>query len=369
MRTGTLGRAFESTAASYKFFWFLALLRLLPRYEVIPVRSAVAEMMVLAWAPGVLFRLSFGSHDRLQDVVRELQAAARLRPTATEARVRTALTRWPEAAARIEALSQLVPSRFLGPWLELGLHPSIRDDRRTRAIVRMAGETIQEAEGPPYALERGDDGFNILFGPGWREWLLNHQSILEGHAQFALARFLQARNPHVPGIPDKVRMPGGRKLAPARRIFERMRADSGSLLDAYTGSPLDSIFAIDHVLPRAFVAHDLLWNLVPTTIALNQAKAESLPAEAILEDVARYHFAIVSHAPVGAPELEDYVAVFGISEGELRALPEAAFVERYQRMLVPLLQVAASQGFRSGWRPAESRTLPLRSKRMAQRGA
>lgn len=369
MRTGTLGRAFESTAASYKFFWFLALLRLLPRYELIPVRSAVAEMIVLAWAPAVLFRLSFGSHDRLQDVVRELQTAGRLRPTATEARVRSALTRWPEAAARIEALSQLVPSRFLGPWLELGLPPSIRDDRRTRAILRMAGETIQDADGPPYALERAEDGFHVSFGPGWRDWLLNHRAILEGHAQFALARFLQARNPHVPGIPDKVRMPGSRKLAPARRIFERLRAGSGGLPDAYTGSLLGSTYSIDHVLPRAFVAHDLLWNLVPTTAALNQAKAESLPAETILPNVARYHFSIVADAPMGAPELEDYVAVFGISEGELRALSEAAFVERYQRLLAPLLQVAVAQGFRSGWRPPVNETPLCSDDEIRQRGS
>lgn len=214
MRTGTLGRAFDSTAASYKFFWFLALLRLLPRNQVIPVRSIVSEMVVLAWAPAVLFRLSFGSHDRLQEVVRELQAAARLRPTSTEARVRGALTRWPDAAAKIDALSQLVPSRFLGPWLELDLPSSIRDDRRTRAILRLARETVHDADGPPYALERGEDGFVVVFGPGWRDWLLNHHSILAGHTEFALARFLQARNPHVPGIPDKVRMPGNRKLAP-----------------------------------------------------------------------------------------------------------------------------------------------------------
>jgi hypothetical protein len=149
-------------------------------------------------------------------------------------------------------------------------------------------------------------------------------------------------------------MPGNRKLAPARRIFERLREHSGTLLDPYSGGSLGSRYAIDHVLPRAFVAHDLLWNLVPTSDGLNRAKGEALPDEALLPAIARYHFGILANTRPGAAELEDYVAVFGISEVELRALSEEAFLDRYLRMLAPLVQVAAAQGFRSGWRPSQS---------------
>lgn len=349
MRTGTLGRAFDSTAASYKFFWLLAILRLLPRHEIFPVRTVVAEMIVIAWAPAVLFRLSFGLHDRLQDAVRELHLASGLRTTATESQVRTALSRWAEAEARIDALSQLVPSRFLGPWLEVGLAPTIRDDRRTRAIIRIARETLSDPEGPPHALERGDTGLELQFGPSWRDWLLQHQLILEGHTEFALARFLQARNPHVPGIPNKVRMPGGRKLAPARRIVERMRATSGGLADGYGGAALGSSYAIDHVLPRSFVAHDLLWNLLPTGVEANRKKGEALPAEKLLPQIARYHFAIAAASPHHGAEIEDYIAVFGLSEADLRNLSQDAFGERYLRMFTPLWQVAMAQGFRPDW--------------------
>lgn len=305
----------------------------------------------MAWAPAVLFRLSFGFHDRLQDAVRDLQAASGLRPTATESRVRSALARWVEAEQRIDALSQLVPSRFLGPWLELGLSPSIRDDRRTRAIIKLADKTIDDAEGPPYALRRGEKGFELVFGPGWSDWLLDHKLILEGHTEFALARFLQARNPHVPGIPDKVCMPGARKLAPARRIFELLRAKSGALRDAYGDAGLGSLYAIDHVLPRSFVAHDLLWNLVPTSLETNRSKGEALPAETLLSDVANYHFVLVTAVPPQSSEIEDYIAVFGLAESELRELSRDAFVERYLRIITPLWQVAMAQGFRSDWRP------------------
>lgn len=354
-RTGVLGRAFDSTAASYKFFWFLAVLRLLPQTSDndarLSIRVIVAEMIVLAWAPAALYRLSFGAHDRLQDTVRNLQAAGRLRSTAPESRVRRALTVWPEAAVRIQALSNLVPSRFLGPWLEIDLAPSIRDDRRTRAIVKTARAQVAQSDGPPYSIERGDDGMAIVFGPGWRDWLLAHQRILESHAELALARFLQTRNPHVPGIADKVRMPGTRRLAPARRMFAHLRARRGCLADVYDRMPLSDRFAIDHVLPRAFVAHDLLWNLVPTREEHNWNKGETLPDQGLLASVANFQYELIEAVPPSAPELEDYLAVFGLDEGELRTLSRTDFTKRYLELLTPLWLIAAAQGFGVGWKP------------------
>ena len=351
VRTGTLGRAFDSTAASYKFFWFLALLRLLANEDRLKVDRIAAEMIILAWAPGVLYRLSFGAHDRLQNAVRDLEAGGRLRPTASEGRVRSALAAWPGAKTWIDAVSQLVPTRFLGPWLDLDIPSWVRDDRRTRAILRAARATVAEPDGPPYALERGDEGLEVKFGPGWRDWLAQHQLILQAQAELHLARFLQARNPHVPGIIDKVRMPGARKLAPARRAFERLRVASGELFDAYTGKALGSSYAIDHILPRAFVAHDLLWNLVPTSRINNAAKGGQLPAEALLPSLGRIHFRVLRHAPEGAPEIDDYVAVFGLGDHELRGLAEQEFVNRFQQMMRPLLLIAAAQGFRTDWQP------------------
>jgi hypothetical protein len=358
-RTGILGRAFDSTAASYKFLWFLAVLRLLPRtcdaHAALSVRAIVAEMIVIAWAPAALYRLSFGAHDRLQDAVRDLQSAARLRRTASEAQVRRALAGWSQAAARIDALSNLVPTRFLGPWLEIDLPSSIRDDRRTRAIVKLARQTLAESDGPPCAIERGADGTMIVLGAGWRDWLLAHQLILDSHAELALARFLQARNPHVPGITEKVRMPGSRKLAPARRMFSHLRARQGCLLDVYDGTTLDDRFAIDHVLPRAFVAHDLLWNLAPTQQQMNRDKGEALPDSSLLARIGAFQYELIQAAPMGASELEDYLAVFGLDEQELRTLSQTSFVNRYLELLTPLMLVAAAQGFRTHWRPSVTR--------------
>lgn len=287
--------------------------------------------------------------------MRDLRAAGQLRPTAPESRVRRALATWPQAAERSDALSNLVPSRFLGPWLQLNLAPAIRDERRTRAIIRMARDQLTQDDGPPYAIERGSHGGVIVFGPGWRDWLLNHRLILESHAELALVRFLQARNPHIPGIADKVRMPGHRKLAPAKRLFALVRANQGGLHDVYDGEALGDSFAVDHVLPRSFVAHDLLWNLVPAQVHVNRDKGEALPCPALLDAVAAFQWELVQAAPIGASELEDYLAVFGLDEHDLRRLSNADFADRYRALIDPLILIAAAQGFRSGWVPSATK--------------
>ena len=351
LRAGVLGRAFDATAASYKFFWFLALLRRLPHAQELAVRDLVAEMVVLAWAPAALYRLSFGWHDRLADTVRELAAAKALPPGASEAQIRRALAQWADGPARLEALAQLVPTRFLGPWLDTGLAPAIRDARRTRRIVALAQETLDRDGGPPYAIVRRVTGLVIVFGSGWRPWLLENSTVLRGHALFALVGFLQARNPHVPGIVDKVQRPGTRKLAGARRLFEVFRRDEGGLYEPYPPAPRGSDDAVAHGRPRAGVAQDLRGPRAPAAVVTNRAKGDALPNRSLIAPFATFHHSLIRTPGARGHELEDYVSAFGLSLDELRALSPDLFVQRYDALMTPLLLIATQQGFRPAWVP------------------
>ena len=51
--------------------------------------------------------------------------------------------------------------------------------------------------------------------------------------------------------------------------------------DIYSGERLGEAFAVDHVLPWTFVAHDLRWNLTPVSVSTNSAKSDHLPDLAI----------------------------------------------------------------------------------------
>lgn len=349
--TGQLGRVFASTAASYKFFWMLALLRLAPHSDRIAIRDLLVEMVVAAWPPGALYRLSFGPHDRLQNLVRDLQAEARLVPNTTETRVKTALRSWRGGATRLEALARYVPSRFLAPWHADGLPKSAQDEHRNRLLIERSQQRHGTVLAGPYAIFGPGLEAEVLMDPAWRAWLLENLGVVRGFTELELGRFLQARNPHVPGIVDKVRMPGLRKLAEARRAFERLRQSSSGLRDLYTGEPLGESYAVDHFLPRAFVAHDLIWNLAPTAEAVNRSKADQLPRIEFVRRLADLHCQLVQITPNSRADLDDYAGALTADALTLRRASGEEFRQRFENLFRPLMQIAASQGFRADWQP------------------
>jgi hypothetical protein len=348
-RTGAFARVFGSTAAAYKFFWLLALLKRVQDSDLIPVREITADMVTAAWPSAALYRLSFGPHDRLQDLVRDLQSANRLSARASEHQIKRALDASRDATRRIEALGRYVPTRFLAPWHGDALSPTIRDDKRTRAIVHLASERHGTPLAGPYRIVETQGDLAIEFDATWRAWLLDNCGILQGFAESQLSRFLQARNPHVPGIIDKLGPPPLRDLSKARRWFKTLAQTEEGLSDLYTGEGVIAAFAVDHFLPRAFVAHDLLWNLVPAAPSVNARKADSLPHAAYLPALAAFHFRLVHAVPTEHRDLEDYATGFATDEAWLRSVSWETFQTRYSDLFSPLLQIARNQGFPAGW--------------------
>ena len=330
----------------------IALLRLAPHDERFAMRNLLIEMVIAAWAPAALYRLSFGPHDRLQDLVRTLQTDARLSANTTENRVRSALKAWPSSTARLEALGRYVPGRFLAPWHAEGLPNSVQDEHRNRLLIERSQLRQGSASAGPYAIFGQGLDAQIVLEPSWREWLLENLLIVRCFTELELARFLQARNPHVPGVVDKVRPPGQRKLASARRSFERLRVAEGGLSDLFTGRPLADGYAIDHFLPRAFVAHDLIWNLAPTAHAINLDKADQLPHSAFVRRLASLHFRLIKLGPVGSDQSLDYAAALGTDTRSLMVASLVEFNGLFEDFLRPLFQIASNQGFRANWRPA-----------------
>ena len=54
----------------------------------------------------------------------------------------------------------------------------------------------------------------------------------------------------------------------------------GEFCCIYSGTPLQvGNFSLDHFLPWSFVAHDQLWNLIPTTASVNSSKSNNIPDE------------------------------------------------------------------------------------------
>ncbi len=108
-------------------------------------------------------------------------------------------------------------------------------------------------------------------------------AVVRGFAEQHFARYVQDRNPNVPGIVNKLSAPTARDLRLARDFWEFVRdgfqekRQPERFRNIYSGQPLTGPFAIDHFLPWSFVAHDLLWNLAPVDAATNSSKGDTLP--------------------------------------------------------------------------------------------
>jgi hypothetical protein len=276
--TRVFGRVLDQTATSYKLFWLQALLTTVEKsIDVIQIRDLLSEMVVQAWHPVALYRLSLGHADRLQDAVSRLHKKAGLRPSAPLEKVR--------ALAKTELVSELghyVPYRFIAPWFETDLR-NITEKQRTHRVRELAAERFGGPQSPSYCIETSLEGPQIRFDPSWRDWMLRNPAILRAFADRGLVQYLQARNPSVPGIPAKLRLPLHRDLTRGRRFwitaFPVLSAQggSGSMRDIYTGADLGPSFSLDHFLPWTFVAHDLLWNLVPISPTINASKSDAVP--------------------------------------------------------------------------------------------
>ena len=349
-----LATVFDDTTNSYKLFWFLALLSRLPESPdtPIPVEDLVLEMHVQAWHPVTLFRLSLGVQDKLQESVGAARRASPLRTAAPLDDVRrdAALV---DAAAGTD-LARYVPFRFLSPWFadELrGVKDAARNGQIREASVRYSGSS----RASPYSLpEQPDRRGVVLLDRRWHAFLSENRGILEGFARHRLVSYLQARNPGVPGIVDKLDPPLSRDLSRARRFWNGtlgyLRENGHDLRDPFSGARLEESFSIDHYLPWSFVAHDLGWNLCPVNRSTNSCKCDSVP------DLDRYlpRFAEVHHRALAIDRgndrfLQDHCEAFRLDLETTRALSLERLVVRLGNVMAPQVQIAKNLGFTTGW--------------------
>jgi hypothetical protein len=354
-KTFALGQVFKDTTNSYKLVWFLAILSLLKRNDDRSLRLAdiFTEMAAAAWHPVCLYRLSLGRQDKLQDVIQEIQIGSRLQPNATPEAIRKFVTDSAEANAKLDFFKRYVPTRFLTPWFADKLRGQRDDAARTREIQTMAAES----QTTPFASLYFFEGDSIRLNESWRSFLIENLGVVQSFAEHYFALYLQARNPNVPGVVNKLRAPTARQLTAARDFWRLVRADfqkagrPTEFKDIYTERQLAESFSIDHFLPWSFVVHDLLWNLTPVGASTNSSKNDVLPdLDLYLPRLAKLHFGAIEVAKKKPKLLEDYVECFKQDVSGLLALGETGFITKYREIIVPQAQIAINQGFQPGWK-------------------
>lgn len=121
----------------------------------------------------------------------------------------------------------------------------------------------------------------VRINPHWRQLMLDNYPVIRSWIRLKKVRFLQDRNPGVPGIIYKLEEheAGTRKLNNARRLWKTVAEVSNRpIRDIYTGQLLaGNQFDLDHFIPWSYITNDELWNLTPMDGRLNSSKSNKLP--------------------------------------------------------------------------------------------
>ena len=343
LTTNRLGRIFSNTVATYKFFWFVSILQIHAKSENprISVWDIVIRMVANAWYPIHYFRLSFGKSDSLFDIVLELQHITQIPIDANPESIIEALTtRLGERQIKrlLNILTLNVPYRFLRPWI---------DTSDNREMVHRS-QTFEN--GCLYSLHKEGSVFYIVLNKDWDLYLHNHYNILVDFAYWNLTLFLQARNPNVPAIPNKLIRPEVRNsLAKQHNYWDMVMTLGGPIHCIYTNKELHPRdYDLDHFIPWSFVSHDLLWNLIPSDGSINSSKSNKLPEIDFylpkLAELQHHSLKLMINHDKEPKVMEDFISL-GYTARELADMDMSHFRELYERTFIPINQIALNMGF------------------------
>jgi hypothetical protein len=327
-----LAACFNKTSATYKFYWFLAIVNQVEGGKTtITKRELFADMIAHAWYTVNYFRVSFGKQDKLQHAINRIIQAENLTIDADRLNIfkKLAVTQDRGTLRELNYFNAEVPHRFLSPWF-----PAADMHQAYKASQSYYNNCL-------YALHKD----HIDINPVWIKYLQQHAKILRNFCYWNLAVYLQAKNPNVPDIPNKlIKLPVRKALTEQRKFWDIVIAELGGVDCIYTNSRLTvGNYAVEHFLPYAFVSHDLIWNLIPADKSFNSSKSDRLPQ---LDKYFDAYFGlqqsaieVITHKAPKNKFLEDYLTI-------VPNLDPAYFsAQRLRDQIEPLVTIARNNGF------------------------
>ena len=355
-----LAASFNNVTNSYKFYWFLAILESikLSSNTIILVDALLASMIASVWYPLHYFHLSFGKQDRLGEFANKLKVQdSHLEANAIQADILDTARKHFSVnsflSQEIRSIGNYVPQRFLRPFFQKELR-GLQDWKINDSIEKLAESAFHENASPCLYRFVNLPNRRIEIQPVWFEYLQENLHILVGFCLWHLVNYIQKNNPNVPNISGKLFRPEQRDLKKARTFWRVVMGEVGEMRCIYTQEPIPRDgFSLDHFLPWSFVAHDLLWNLIPTPKSVNSSKGDQLPDISLyFEAFARSQFEAVravdclKHAKL----LEDYALLFKQnSMSELQSIPFENFRQILFDTITPQIQIARNMGFSANW--------------------
>jgi len=196
---------------------------------------------------------------------------------------------------------------------------------------------------------------SIIIHPDWASYLNQHQGILRGWASWKWLEYMQKKNPSTPAIASKLFMPTKRNSLKNQTDYWRQIMKDSELRCIYSQQLIDpNNISLDHYIPWSFVAHDQLWNLIPTSAVVNSSKSNKIPSDKYFDDFVRLQHTglVTTHTALTESEwlneIEPFISDLGISEkDDLRDIEK--LMNAYENTIKPLVLLAKNQGFGTDW--------------------
>ncbi|MBO7428759.1 MAG: HNH endonuclease [Paludibacteraceae bacterium] len=337
-----LAGIFNNTTATYKFYWFVALMDIVvkERKTRISFWEIIAGMVAESWYPIHYFKLSFGKSDSLFSNSLEIQKEFQISIDSDKKKIKNQLLDNIDGTKKfLRVFSLNVPYRFLSPWIKYTYDEDV------------VAKSQRFENGCLYAIY-GDE---IVINEAWVDYLKENYTILRDFAFWNLTEFLQKRNPNVPNVPSKLIKPNLREsLTKQHKFWDTYIESVGHMSCIYTGKPIVAKnYDLDHFVPWSFVSHNLLWNLIPADSSINSSKSNNLPPlDIYLKPFSRLQqnaLKVMYEKNQNNAIFEDYLIVYD-SVSDLVNLSETDFYDVFRKTFSPMVQIAENMGFKI-WRP------------------
>ncbi len=332
--THHLAASLHNTVATYKFYWLLAIIEQAEQGKTeIAKHTLFANMVANAWYTVNYFRVSFGKSDLIHQSIKAITEIEQLQRDIRKDDLIAILEHSQKSATRktLSHFNQNVPHWFLSAWFP----------RQNKTAIYNASQHFHN--NCLYALHND----RIIINQIWTDYLKDNAGILKAFCHWKLCLFLQARNPNVPDIANKLIKP------PFRGTLNKHKNQYWNIVFKELGS-IDCIFtntritadkyALDHFVPHAFVSHDLIWNLAPIDEVFNSRKSDRLPSIEkhfnAFFNLQKTAYEIISHHQPKNKFLQDYLTIYPT----LNAVQDFRY-ERFKENIAPLLVIAGNNGF------------------------
>ena len=355
----SFSRILSNTSTSYKFLFFLSLIRKIKEIGAtdlaeseIKLFDLVVEMLLVAWFPHRYFKLSFGVQDQCAKILgyfvtsqNRLFENGPITNTSL-GQLRMELSEWLLANKNYaDHLLQYVPYRLLSSFYVNELK-GLKENKKNKKIILLT----ETSENIPLYKFAND---SILVDARWREYIQKNMPIVEGWVNWQWCEYLQNRNPSVPAVPKKI-LPILSRIAMTKETdYWKDILKQKKLKCIYSKEDLND-FALDHFLPWTFVTHNQLWNLIPVSNKANLSKSNNLPNLSYFDDFIEEQFIAIQTAKEIYSEkkwqklMQPYISDLHIANYD-DLLNQTVIEKAYKNTIMPLYEIASTNGFSTGW--------------------